>query len=186
MNETTIINILSLPAILLAITLFLAKSPVHSVFSLVGVFLFSSAILLMLGLEMLTWILILVYVGALAVLILFVVMMLNLKQLPHNLTRYLFVTGLLLIILPLSLQLTQWPIQEDSVIMADWTTHWHPLTQLQNMGFFLYQDLPELLIISAYYLMAALTGVILLTKKYSDSMMKRQSSDIQVLREWKG
>lgn len=139
----------------------------------------------MLGLEMLTWILILVYVGALAVLILFVVMMLNLKQLPHNLTRYLLIAGLFLIILPLSLQLNQWPLQEHSVLNIDWTTHWISFTQLQNIGFFLYQDLLELLLLSGYYLLGALTGVILLTKKFTETSLRRQSSEIQVLREWR-
>jgi len=172
-------------AIFLAITLFLAKNPVHSVFSLVGVFLFSSAILLILGLEILTWILILIYVGALAVLILFVVMMLNLKQLPHNLARYLFVAGLLLIVLPLGIQLNYWPIQEESALIQDWTTHWLSLSHFQNMGSYLYDEFPELLIISGYYLLAALTGVILLTKKITGTFIRRQSSELQVLREWK-
>src|SRR5690625_6063174 len=68
----------------------LASNPVHSVFFLVLVVLCLSSILLGFGIEFLGILLVVVYVGAIAVLFLFVVMMLNLKvdQTNESLVRY--------------------------------------------------------------------------------------------------
>lgn len=76
--------------IMSALMVILASNPVHSVFFLVLVVLCLSSILLGFGIEFLGILLVVVYVGAIAVLFLFVVMMLNLKvdQTNENLVRY--------------------------------------------------------------------------------------------------
>jgi NADH-quinone oxidoreductase subunit J len=58
---------------------FLSKNPVHSVLFLILTFFNSSAIVLLLNADFLALIFVIVYVGAIAVLFLFVVMMLNIK-----------------------------------------------------------------------------------------------------------
>jgi NADH-quinone oxidoreductase subunit J len=71
-----------------------STNPVHSIFSLVLVFANSSALLLMIGrdasAEFLALLFIIVYVGAIAILFLFVVMMLNIKmvEIADNASRY--------------------------------------------------------------------------------------------------
>jgi NADH-quinone oxidoreductase subunit J len=62
-----------------AVSVFITKNPVHSVLSLIFTFCNAAAILLMLNAEFLGLIFIIIYVGAIAVLFLFVVMMLNVK-----------------------------------------------------------------------------------------------------------
>ena len=68
-----------------------AKNPVHSVLFLILVFCNASGLLVLLGLDFFAMILLVVYVGAIAVLFLFVVMMLNIKvaEIHENVLRYL-------------------------------------------------------------------------------------------------
>jgi len=56
------------------------RSPVHSVLLLISTFSCAAALLLLIGVDFLAFVFILVYIGAIAVLFLFVVMMLNLKS----------------------------------------------------------------------------------------------------------
>jgi len=77
-----------------------AKNPVVSVFYLVLTFINASILLLIQGVEFLSLLLIIVYVGAIAILFLFVVMMLNIKrvELVGNATRYVpvgFIIGII-------------------------------------------------------------------------------------------
>jgi NADH-quinone oxidoreductase subunit J len=67
------------------------KNPVHSVFYLIVTFCISACLLLTLTVDFLSIIFIVVYVGAIAVLFLFVVMMLNIKyvQFTESFLRYI-------------------------------------------------------------------------------------------------
>lgn len=67
-----------------AILVISAQNPVHSVFFLVLVFLTSAFLLFFLEIEFLSLLFVLVYVGAIAVLFLFVVMMLDIKITKHE------------------------------------------------------------------------------------------------------
>ena len=74
-----------------------AKNPIISVFYLVLTFVNASVLLLIQGVEFLSLLLIIVYVGAIAILFLFVVMMLNIKlaEINEKKLRYLPIGGLL-------------------------------------------------------------------------------------------
>jgi NADH-quinone oxidoreductase subunit J len=74
-----------------AIIVIRARNPIHSVIFLILVFCNAAGILLMLGVEFLAMIFLVVYVGAIAVLFLFVVMMLQIKlaDLEDELFQYL-------------------------------------------------------------------------------------------------
>ena len=74
-----------------------SRNPVHSVLFLILVFLNSAGLLLLLGLDFFAMLFLVVYVGAIAVLFLFVVMMLNVKsaEISEKRLRYLPVGGLL-------------------------------------------------------------------------------------------
>ena len=61
-----------------------ARNPVHSVLFLILVFFNSAGLLLLLGLDFFALIFLVVYVGAIAVLFLFVIMMLNIKLAEIN------------------------------------------------------------------------------------------------------
>jgi NADH-quinone oxidoreductase subunit J len=73
-----------------ALGMIIARNPVHSALALVLCFVTSAAIWLLIGAEFLAVVLVLVYVGAVMVLFLFVVMMLdiNLEELHQNFTRF--------------------------------------------------------------------------------------------------
>ena len=76
-------------AIISALLVISARNPVHSVLALIIVFLQGTALLLLLGADFLALLLLIVYIGAIAVLFLFAVMMLNinLSELTEKLTH---------------------------------------------------------------------------------------------------
>nr|ADU04591.1 NADH dehydrogenase subunit 6 [Mesostigma viride] len=87
-------------ALVSAIIVIRTKNPVYSVLFLILVFANVTALLILEGLDFLAMVFIVVYVGAIAVLFLFVVMMLNinLAEMSENMVRYLPVGGLILIL----------------------------------------------------------------------------------------
>jgi NADH:ubiquinone oxidoreductase subunit 6 (subunit J) len=96
-----IIEILGLISIISGIKVISARNAVHSILGLVVVFIIGSIYLLMIGLDLFGLMLIIVYVGAIAILFLFVIMMLNLKhiELLENTTNYLPFSFLFLIVI---------------------------------------------------------------------------------------
>nr|QIC54963.1 NADH dehydrogenase subunit 6 [Cryptophyta sp. CCMP2293] len=89
--ELKFFYIFSILALLSAGCVIIAKNPIHSILFLVFVFFFVSGLLILLNVEFLAMLLIIVYVGAVAVLFLFVIMMLNVKiySTYENISRYL-------------------------------------------------------------------------------------------------
>lgn len=67
---------------MLAIATVLSRNPVYAILALMGVFICGSALMILVGAEFLGLVYLMVYVGALAVLFLFVIMMLNVKSQP--------------------------------------------------------------------------------------------------------
>src|SRR3974390_3534828 len=91
MLTTIAFYLFSTVMILSAITVVAARNPVHSVLFLIFAFFNAAALFVLLGAEFLAMILVIVYVGAVAVLFLFVVMMLDVdfSQLRAGFLRYL-------------------------------------------------------------------------------------------------
>ena len=79
-NIPLFFKVFSLLALIFSLLLFIYKNPIHLVLSLILAILFSIVILFMLKVEFLSYIYIMVYVGAIALLFLFIIMMLNLKE----------------------------------------------------------------------------------------------------------
>jgi NADH-quinone oxidoreductase subunit J len=77
--EISFFNTLSLLALLSATCVVTSKNPMHSILFLVLVFFNIAGLLVLLGVDFLAMLLLIVYVGAVAVLFLFVIMMLNVK-----------------------------------------------------------------------------------------------------------
>jgi NADH-quinone oxidoreductase subunit J len=84
-------------ALISSIMVIVAKNPIHSVISLILTFTNVTGLLILLKIEFIAMMFIIIYVGAIAVLFLFVVMMLNIKlnELSENLWRYLPIGGLI-------------------------------------------------------------------------------------------
>jgi len=77
--EIVLFSVFKWMALLSAIAVVNVRNPVHSILALILVFINITGILLILGMEFLAMVYIVVYVGAIAVLFLFVVMILNIK-----------------------------------------------------------------------------------------------------------
>src|SRR5215470_15717102 len=94
-----------------------AKNPVHSVLFLILAFVNAAGLFVLLGAEFLAMILIVVYVGAVAVLFLFVVMMLDVDfaELRQGFLQYLPIGGLvgIIVLAELLLVVTAWAISPE-------------------------------------------------------------------------
>lgn len=92
----SLFNVLAFFACLCGIMVIKAKNPVYSVLFLILVFCNTSGLLLLISLDFFAMIFLVVYIGAIAVLFLFVVMMLNIKlaEINDNILRYLPIGGL--------------------------------------------------------------------------------------------
>jgi NADH:ubiquinone oxidoreductase subunit 6 (subunit J) len=95
--ETILFYIFSSIALISGVMVIRSKNPVHSVLFLILVFCNAAGLLILLDLDFFAMIFLVVYVGAIAVLFLFVVMMLNIKlaEIHENVLRYLPIGGLI-------------------------------------------------------------------------------------------
>ena len=75
-------------AIIFAFFVIISKNPIHSILSLILVFFNAASLLILLGAEFLAMLFVIVYVGAVAVLFLFVIMMLNIKTANLSISMY--------------------------------------------------------------------------------------------------
>jgi NADH-quinone oxidoreductase subunit J len=147
-----------------------ARNPVHSVLFLILAFFNSAGLFVLLGAEFLAMILVVVYVGAVAVLFLFVVMMLdiNFVALRAGFLRYMPIGALIGLILLAELVLVfgAWVISPESVQVA-----LHPMpvtpevTNARALGRILYTDYFYLFQTAGLILLVAMIGAILMAKK---------------------
>ena len=181
----------SLIAIVSAIMLTVARNTVHSVFFLILDFISISCLFIMIGAEFLGMIMLIVYVGAVAVLFLFVVMMLNVAQQKNqwfastksssHIPIGLLVS--LIIFFELIIVVGGWKYKPDllnssTIVISETTTNTH------SLGNVLYTDYIHLFQLSGMILLVAMIGAIVLTfRERSD--LKRQSYFKQISRERK-
>lgn len=154
------------------------RNPVHSVLFLICVFINAAGLLILLGLDFFALILLVVYVGAIAVLFLFVVMMLDIKiaEISEKRLRYLPVGGLLGLlffgemICVVSTDLEPYTItnlKTWSEFSPFYTVSWSSLgfyvTPLESVGRILYTYYFHLFLIASCVLLVAMIGAIVLT-----------------------
>ncbi|HUK07691.1 MAG TPA: NADH-quinone oxidoreductase subunit J [Stellaceae bacterium] len=165
-----------------------ARNPVHSVLFLILAFFNAAGLFVLLGAEFLAMILVVVYVGAVAVLFLFVVMMLdiNFVQLREGFLRYLPIGGLigLVLLAELVLEFGAWMAAPDvaSAISAPMPA---PLqvTNTAALGALLYTRYVYVFQAAGIILLIAMIGAIVLTLRKRD--IRRQRIPAQVARERK-
>ncbi len=161
-----------------------SRNPVHSVLFLILAFVNSAGLFILLGAEFLAMILIVVYVGAVAVLFLFVVMMLDVDfaELRAGFLRYLPVGALIGVILLIELVLVvgSWTITAD--VSARATAPVPPLANVTNteaLGRILYTKYVYFFEAAGMILLVAMIGAIVLTLHHKEGV-KRQSIPRQV------
>ena len=179
----------SLIAIISAIMVTVSKNTVHSVFFLILDFISISCLFIMIGAEFLGMIMLIVYVGAVAVLFLFVVMMLNVAQQKNQWfvsteTSGHIPMGLIistLIFFELIIVIGGWKYKPDllgknNLILSNEISNTHSLGQV------LYTDYIHIFQISGMILLIAMIGAIVLTFRQREGV-KKQSYLKQISRE---
>jgi NADH-quinone oxidoreductase subunit J len=162
-----------------------ARNPVHSVLFLILSFFNAAGLFVLLGAEFLAMILMVVYVGAVAVLFLFVVMMLDIDfaELKRGAQDYLLLgagVGLLLVAELIAIVFV-WKNGQVAVPAVDHAMQ-SGLTNTQALGRILYTDYIYYFQIAGLILLVAMIGAIVLTLRHRPGV-RRQSIWSQVSRE---
>jgi NADH-quinone oxidoreductase subunit J len=163
-----------------------ARNPVHSVLFLILAFFNAAGLFLLMGAEFLAMILVIVYVGAVAVLFLFVVMMLDVDfaQLREGFQKYAPVGALigLMLLIELLVVLTAWSIAPEAARLAaapkpDAVS----VTNAEALGRVLYTQYVFLFQASGMVLLVAMIGAIVLTLRERPGL-RRQDIAVQLAR----
>ena len=179
----------SLIAIVSAIMVTASKNTVHSVFFLILDFISISCLFIMIGAEFLGMIMLIVYVGAVAVLFLFVVMMLNVAQQKNQWfaseeSSGHIPVGLIistLIFFELIIVIGGWKYKPDLFDLNNSMTN-YSLSNTHSIGQILYTDYIHIFQISGMILLVAMVGAIVLTFRKREGV-KTQSYLKQISRE---
>tara|TARA_B100000963_G_scaffold360034_1_gene389397 strand:+ start:84 stop:704 length:621 start_codon:yes stop_codon:yes gene_type:complete len=162
-----------------------ARNTIHAVFFLILDFVSVSCLFIMMGAEYLGMLTLIVYVGAVAVLFLFVVMMLNvnLKDLKSGFLNYLPFGGLIgiVLIIEIGLMIGTWKYRDTFIKTSEIKIN-NDLSNTEAIGNVLYTEYLHYFQISGLILLVAMIGAILLTYRRKDNL-KRQDITTQVSRE---
>ncbi len=173
-------------AVASAVMVVTVRNPVHSVLFLILAFFNAAGLFVLLGAEFLAMVLVIVYVGAVAVLFLFVVMMLdiNFVALREGFLQYLPVGGMIGIVLMFELILVagSWALAPDIASVAAEPLAKSPgLTNTELLGGVLYTKYIFLFQASGMVLLVAMIGAIVLTLRGREGV-RRQKIARQVAR----
>ena len=177
-------------AIVSAIMVTASKNTVHSVFFLILDFISVSCLFIMIGAEFLGMIMLIVYVGAVAVLFLFVVMMLNVAQqknqwfLSSQSSRHIPI-GLIIgtiIFFELIIVIGGWKYKPELLEITNSTSSFEGISNTHSLGQILYTDYIHIFQISGMVLLVAMIGAIVLTFRQREGV-KKQSYIKQISRE---
>jgi NADH-quinone oxidoreductase subunit J len=167
-----------------AVMVIASKNPVHSVLFLILAFVNAAGLFVLMGAEFLAMILIVVYVGAVAVLFLFVVMMLDVdfSELRDGFLNYLPIGGVIgaILLAELLVVVGGWAINPGipkaitAPISAD-------ISNTQALGLVLYTRYVYYFEAAGVILLVAMVGAIVLTLQHKPSV-KRQNVTDQVAR----
>jgi NADH-quinone oxidoreductase subunit J len=164
----------------------LARNPVHSVLFLILAFFSAAGLFVLMGAEFLAMLLVVVYVGAVAVLFLFVVMMLDVDftELRQGFARYLPLGGLVAVILVIEMIVVSTQVawygaaSQNAEPMA---TSAPDISNAEAIGRVLYTDYAYFFQAAGVVLLIAMIGAIVLTLRHKPSS-RRQNIAKQVAR----
>lgn len=167
--------------VLAAMFVIAARNPVHSVLWLILTFFSAAGLLILIGAEFLAMLLVVVYVGAVAVLFLFVVMMLDVDfvELKEGTARYWPFALLVGVILLAELALVS--VAGGSLPVTQMDASPNAPTNTEAIGYVMYTDYLLLFQLSGIVLLIAMVGAIVLTLRHRPHI-KRQSVSKQTAR----
>lgn len=193
----TMVDVLSSIAIVSAVMVIWVGNPVHSVLFLVLVFISMAGVLIIYGAEFLGMLFIIVYIGAIAILFLFVVMMLPTRLTKPNIT-ILFVICSLILALFVGIQLLGIELTASfSENMANAATYplvygsrtITPLSNIEVLASLIYTEFNGIFLIAGLILLVAMIGAIVLTTRSARyahlTEPKRQENYLQIARDFK-
>ena len=169
-------------AVFSAVMVTVSRNTVYSVFFLILVFISISILFIMIGAEFLGMIMLIVYVGAVAVLFLFVVMMLNVtEQFTKRSTRKGLINNIsvgsivgIIVFLELVVMLGGWKYKGNLVPLYGTDLN---LTNTHALGNVLYTDYIHLFQISGMILLISMIGAITLTFTKRENVKKQNYFD---------
>lgn len=189
MSELILFVSFSILAIVSSALVITVKNPVHSVLFLILSFIASAGLLFLLEIEFISLIFIVVYVGAIAVLFLFVVMMLDIKitESDKNYLKYFPVgsfLGLAFFGEILFIVFDSFESNPQQFIMySDWSELVYSITNVQVLGQVLYTTYFLYFLIAGLILLVAMLGAIVLTLTF-DKKARTQTIYRQVSRNF--
>ena len=159
-----------------------ARNPVHAVLFLILSFFNAAGLFVLLGAEFLAMALVVVYVGAVAVLFLFVVMMLdvNFRELRAGASQYISVGALVGLALLAELGLVLGGIHIGDAPIHGGALPTPPADQVENtraLGRIIYTDLFVLFQVAGLILLVAMIGAIVLTLRSRPGVRRQRISD---------
>lgn len=193
------IYILYFLCILFSFLVIFNKNPIHSIINLICTFICGAFILFILKTDFLAMSFLIIYIGAIAVLFLFVIMMLNIKILTQaensiyiKISIGFFYIGFILFLIYCQLMdISNYIILKFKI---DWFSIYNSLCNIEIIGFCLYTYYFINFIIAAFILFVAMIGAIVLSLDYKISkqtlkifcenfvFIKKQNISKQVLR----
>ncbi len=162
-----------------ALMVIASRNPVHSVLFLILAFFNAAALFILLGAEFLALILLIVYVGAVAVLFLFVVMMLDIdfEEMKHGALQYLplgLLVGLILAGELVFAGISALVPSPDGRVPHATPAH---MTNTEAFGHVLYTDYIYYFETAGLILLVAMIGAIVLTLRHKPSVRRQRVGD---------
>jgi len=178
--EGMVFYMFALIAIASGVMVISARNPVHSVLFLILAFFNAAGLFVLLGAEFLAMILVIVYVGAVAVLFMFVVMMLdiNFVELRQGFLQYLPVGVLIGVVLVIELGIIVggWHFAPEAAAQIAQATP-KDITNTHALGNILYTDYVYLFQAAGIILLIAMIGAIVLTHRTRTGVRKQRIAD---------
>jgi NADH-quinone oxidoreductase subunit J len=173
--------LLSIVMIGSALAVVSARNPVHSVLFLIAAFFSAAGLFVLLGAEFLAMLLIIVYVGAVAVLFLFVVMMLDVDfdALKQGFTRYLPIGGFVAGVLAIEMIVVAVSVAQTGAASRNAAPAAAKLgvTNAEVIGRVMYTDYVYYFQAAGMVLLVAMIGAIVLTLKHKPGVRRQVIAD---------
>jgi NADH-quinone oxidoreductase subunit J len=173
--------LLSAVAVAAGVMVISARNPVHSVLFLILAFFNSAGLFVLIGAEFLAMVLVVVYVGAVAVLFLFVVMMLdiNFVRLREGFLQYLPIGALigLILLVELGLVLGSWALSPEAIQAAAEQPLPPAVSNIEALGDLFYTTYFYLFQAAGLILLVAIIGAITLTLRHKPDVRRQRIAE---------
>jgi NADH-quinone oxidoreductase subunit J len=182
MIETIAFYLFSAVLVASAIMVVFSKNPVHSVLFLILAFFNSAGLFILLGAEFVAMILVIVYVGAVAVLFLFVVMMLdiNFAELRRGINSYLpfgVFLGAVLFIELVFLVFQNWIVPTGGPAIAAPMPSAEHVSNTRALGQLIYTHYLYVFQVAGLILLVAMIGAIVLTLRHRPGVQRQRIAE---------